>query len=119
MPSARTSARLAPLAPKPRSDTPCDVGLAVWLPDLRRSEKPTTFRSLSSVASAPHCLQLVGTDDHCVRLCFQIVHTGWQNSGASSSYVETLLERGRNQRNRHVVLACLAKRLSQEQIQKR
>ena len=59
MPSARTSARLAPLAPSPRSETPCDVGFAVWLPDLRSSEKPGTWRSLSSVASAPHCCNCV------------------------------------------------------------
>ena len=55
MPSARTRARLAPLAPSPRNDTPCDVGLAVWLPDRRSSEKPGTWRSLSSVVKAPHC----------------------------------------------------------------
>src|SRR5271165_5499122 len=54
MPSARTSARLAPLAPSPRNETPCDVGLAVWLPERRRSENPGTWRSLSSVVSAPH-----------------------------------------------------------------
>src|ERR1035437_507315 len=59
MPSASTSARLAPLAPSPRNDTPCDVGLAVWLPDRRNSEKPATLRNLSSVASAPHCCNCV------------------------------------------------------------
>src|ERR1039457_3588636 len=59
MPSASTSARLAPLAPSPRNDTPCDVGLAVWLPERRNSEKPATFRNLSSVASAPHCRNCV------------------------------------------------------------
>src|ERR1022692_1118621 len=63
MPSARTSARLAPLAPSPRNDTPCDVGLAVWLPERRNSEKPAALRNLSSVASAPHCC-------NCVELTF-------------------------------------------------
>ena len=48
MPSASTSARLAPLAPRPRSDTPWAVGLAVPLEVLRKSEKPTTWRSASS-----------------------------------------------------------------------
>ena len=35
------------------------MGLAVWLPDRRNSEKPTTLRNLSSVASAPHCCNCV------------------------------------------------------------
>ncbi len=54
-PSTSTSARLAPLAPSPRSETPCDVGFAVWLPERRSKLKPGTWRSLSSVVSGPHC----------------------------------------------------------------
>src|SRR5581483_5837610 len=53
MPSERTSARLAPLAPSPRSETPCAVGLLVRLPLRRKSVKPGTWRSLSSSISAP------------------------------------------------------------------
>jgi hypothetical protein len=34
-PSRRTSERLAPLGPRPRSETPCEVGFAVML-SLRR-----------------------------------------------------------------------------------
>jgi hypothetical protein len=42
MPSARTSARLAPLAPVPRRETPCVVGLAVRLPARLNNWKPAT-----------------------------------------------------------------------------
>jgi hypothetical protein len=52
MPSSSTSARDAPLAPTPRSDTPCDVGFALRLPDRRKSVKPGTWRSASSVVDA-------------------------------------------------------------------
>src|SRR5437773_9611442 len=48
IPSASTTARLAPLAPTPRSDPPCEVGFAVRLPDLRNNEKPGIWRSASS-----------------------------------------------------------------------
>ena len=52
MPSSSTRARLAPLAPTPRKDTPWDVGLATRLPDRRKSWKPGTWRSLSSKVKA-------------------------------------------------------------------
>ena len=48
MPSSSTSARLAPLAPTPRSETPCEVGFATRLPDRRNRVKPGTWRSASS-----------------------------------------------------------------------
>src|SRR5690348_15374090 len=47
-PSYKTRARLAPLAPMPRNETPCEVGLAMRLPLRRKSEKPATFLSVSS-----------------------------------------------------------------------
>lgn len=52
MPSSSTSAREAPLAPIPRSETPCEVGLAVRLPERRKSVNPGTCRSASSVVAA-------------------------------------------------------------------
>src|SRR6185503_12587687 len=52
-PSYITSARLAPFAPTPRNETPCDVGFAVRLPDRRNKVKPGTCRSTSSIVSAP------------------------------------------------------------------
>src|ERR1043165_1388253 len=48
MPSSRTSARDAPLAPTPRSETPCEVGLAVRLPVRRERGKPGPGRRASS-----------------------------------------------------------------------
>src|SRR3954468_23884695 len=39
-PSYKTTARLAPLAPTPRNETPCAVGLAVRESVRRNSEKP-------------------------------------------------------------------------------
>src|SRR4051795_12389352 len=52
MPSSSTSARDAPLAPTPRSETPCDVGLALRLPERRKSVNPGTCRNASSVVDA-------------------------------------------------------------------
>ena len=52
MPSSSTSARDAPLAPTPRSDTPCEVGFALRLPERRKSVKPGTCRNASSVVDA-------------------------------------------------------------------
>src|SRR6266704_1227026 len=51
-PSSSTSARLGPLAPNPRSDTPCVVGFATRLLERRKSEKPGTCRSRSSKVRA-------------------------------------------------------------------
>ncbi len=107
MPSARTSARLAPLAPSPRNDTPCDVGLAVWLPDRRSSEKPTTFRSLSSVARAPHCcnwFELTTTASGCAS---RLSITCRQNGSTGSSHLEALLKGSRNQGDRQIILSRL------------
>src|ERR1051326_598679 len=52
-PSYITSARLAPFAPTPRSDTPCDVGLAVRPPERRNNENPGAWRNTSSIVNAP------------------------------------------------------------------
>src|SRR5580658_7924640 len=47
-PSRRTSERLAPLGPKPRRETPWEVGLAVILSFLRKRLKSAVSRSVSS-----------------------------------------------------------------------
>src|ERR1043165_2387985 len=52
MPSHRTSERLAPEDPRPRSDTPCVVGCATRLEVRRNRLKPGTMRNRSS-NSAP------------------------------------------------------------------
>src|SRR5580693_5310352 len=52
MPSSSTSARLAPLAPNPRRETPCVVGFAVRLLDRRYKLNPGTWRRSSSSRSA-------------------------------------------------------------------
>ena len=57
MPSSNTSARLAPLAPTPRIDTPMVVGLEVLLPERRKRLKPGTWRRTSSSANAPDCVK--------------------------------------------------------------
>ena len=68
MPSSSTSARDAPLAPTPRSDTPCDVGFAMRLPERRKSVKPGTCRSASSVVGAAVGLHRLARDhDHARR----------------------------------------------------
>src|SRR5581483_4678374 len=51
-PSAKTRARLAPLAPNPRRERPCEVGLAVRLPERRKRLKAGTWRSMSSTVRA-------------------------------------------------------------------
>src|SRR5689334_20881134 len=52
-PSYITSARLAPFAPTPRSETPCDVGFAVKPPERRNNENPVAWRNTSSIVNAP------------------------------------------------------------------
>src|SRR6266404_6516815 len=52
-PSTRTIARLAPLAPTPRNDTPCEVGLANKLPERRKRVKPGASRRTSSSTKLP------------------------------------------------------------------
>src|ERR1043165_2720171 len=52
-PSYITSARLAPFAPTPRNETPCDVGLAVRPPERRNNENPGACRNTSSIVNAP------------------------------------------------------------------
>src|ERR1019366_4690644 len=47
-PSRRTSERLAPLGPRPRSETPWEVGLAVMLSFLRNRLKSAAPRSAAS-----------------------------------------------------------------------
>src|SRR5688572_3522572 len=49
-PSRRTAVRLAPLAPTPRSETPCVVGFALRLLERRKIENPTDCRKTSSIA---------------------------------------------------------------------
>ena len=44
--------RLAPLAPSPRSETPCVVGFAFRLDERRNIENPTVCRSTSSSTGA-------------------------------------------------------------------
>ncbi len=51
-PSLSTRARLAPLAPRPRRETPCAVGLAVRLVVRRNRLNPGTWRRMSSVRNA-------------------------------------------------------------------
>src|ERR1035437_2636651 len=48
MPSHKTSVRLAPEDPRPRSETPCVVGLATRLDERRNRLKPGTERRRSS-----------------------------------------------------------------------
>ncbi len=52
-PSSSTSERLAPLGPRPRSETPCEVGFAVMLSFLRKRPKSAVAWSASSTASEP------------------------------------------------------------------
>src|ERR1041384_2268360 len=52
MPSSRTSVRLWPLGPMPRSDTPCAVGCAARLLVRPNTPQPGTLRKTSSAVSA-------------------------------------------------------------------
>src|SRR6266851_632540 len=49
MPSHSSSVRLAPVAPMPRSETPCVVGFATRLDERRNKVKPGTLRRRSSI----------------------------------------------------------------------
>ncbi len=98
-PSTSTSARLAPLAPSPRSETPCDVGFAVWLPERRSKLESRHLAQLVVGGERPPLLELlVGYDDG-IRLRFNVVDAGGKDRGARGRDVEALLHRSRNQRD--------------------
>ena len=105
MPSASTRARLAPFAPSPRNETPCEVGLAVWLPDLPQQSEPGNVAQLVVGRERSPLLQLGVADADGVRLVFQILAAGGGNGRAGGGDLEALLYQGRLQRDSNITVS--------------
>ncbi len=83
-PSTSTNARLAPLAPSPRNETPCEVGFAVWLPERRSSCESRHLAQLVVGGQRPPLFQLLVADDHRVGLRLRRCRRRWEGSTCAS-----------------------------------